>query len=338
MSTLNLDRPIVLAPMAGGPSTPELCASVSNAGGLGFLAGGYRAVDDLAEDIAATARLTDRPFGVNLFAPPPSAPPEAEALYDTYRQTLLDAGEATADELPTAPEWGDDDYEAKIELAADGPASWVSVTFGHPSREVIDHLHDAGKTVVLYATSRSGIDAVARSGADVIGLQGPDAGGHRASTEYDDDTDTPLRDLIVHAREICSLPVIAGGGIRDASDVSFLLDVGATAVQVGTLFLTTTEAGTKPTHRRALLELADRPTSVTTSFTGRPARAITNSFIISHPDAPGLYPALHHLTAPMRSRAARDDDVEHLNLWAGTGFPSCRVTTAAELVESLTPR
>jgi len=37
-----LGTPIVLAPLAGGPSTPELAAAVSEAGGLGFLAAGYR--------------------------------------------------------------------------------------------------------------------------------------------------------------------------------------------------------------------------------------------------------------------------------------------------------
>src|SRR5690349_8536818 len=67
-----LDRlaiPIVQAPMAGGPSTPALAAAVSNAGGLGFVAAGYRPPQAMLEDIAATRALTDRPFGVNVFVP-----------------------------------------------------------------------------------------------------------------------------------------------------------------------------------------------------------------------------------------------------------------------------
>src|SRR3954454_24350805 len=63
-----LEVPIVQAPLAGGPSTPELAAAVCNAGGLGFVAGGYRAPEALAEVLARIRTLTDRPFGVNLFA------------------------------------------------------------------------------------------------------------------------------------------------------------------------------------------------------------------------------------------------------------------------------
>jgi nitronate monooxygenase len=49
------DIPIVLAPLAGGPSTPELAAAVSNAGGLGFLASGYLPAAELAAGPAGRA-------------------------------------------------------------------------------------------------------------------------------------------------------------------------------------------------------------------------------------------------------------------------------------------
>jgi nitronate monooxygenase len=61
--------PLVLAPLAGGPSTPELCAAVTEAGALGFLAAGYLAAAELAARIDQTRELTARPFGVNLFVP-----------------------------------------------------------------------------------------------------------------------------------------------------------------------------------------------------------------------------------------------------------------------------
>src|SRR3954467_14007270 len=76
-----LPEPIVQAPMAGGATTPELVAAVSNAGGLGFLAAGYLSANALAERIAATRALTERPFGVNLFVPGPRTPPEVYAAY-----------------------------------------------------------------------------------------------------------------------------------------------------------------------------------------------------------------------------------------------------------------
>src|ERR671924_2279796 len=64
-----LEHPIVQAPMAGGPSTPELAIAVSEAGGLGYVAAGYRTPQAMREDIAAVRAGTGAPFGVNLFVP-----------------------------------------------------------------------------------------------------------------------------------------------------------------------------------------------------------------------------------------------------------------------------
>ena len=70
----DLEHPIVQAPMGGGVSTPALAAAVSGAGGLGFLAAGYKPVDGVRADIEAVRAATGRPFGVNLFAPPRPVP------------------------------------------------------------------------------------------------------------------------------------------------------------------------------------------------------------------------------------------------------------------------
>jgi nitronate monooxygenase len=76
-----LPIPIVQAPLAGGPSTPRLSAAVSDAGGFGFLAAGYKTPEALAADIAELRGLTDAPFGVNIFSPQaPAAEKEAAAI------------------------------------------------------------------------------------------------------------------------------------------------------------------------------------------------------------------------------------------------------------------
>src|ERR1700709_73550 len=59
--------PLLLAPLAGGPSTPELAAAVSNAGGLGFLAAGYLTPDAFAAQLRGTRELRREPIGVNVF-------------------------------------------------------------------------------------------------------------------------------------------------------------------------------------------------------------------------------------------------------------------------------
>ncbi len=46
-----MEIPVVGAPLAGGSSTPELTAAVSDAGGLGFIAAGYKTVDEVRREI-----------------------------------------------------------------------------------------------------------------------------------------------------------------------------------------------------------------------------------------------------------------------------------------------
>src|SRR4051812_19754389 len=125
-----LGTPLILAPMAGGPTTPELVAAVSNAGGLGFLAAGYLSAETLGERIAATRALTDRPFGVNLFVPGPRAEPDVFAAYVAGLEAEgLHVG---------APVHDDDDWAAKLALLERDRVAVVSFTFGLPDDEVIE--------------------------------------------------------------------------------------------------------------------------------------------------------------------------------------------------------
>ena len=125
--------PIVLAPLAGGPSTPALAAAVSEAGGLGFLASGYLTAGRLAEDLHATRRLTGEPIGVNVFVPGrPSAPQDVVG----YAASL--SGEAAAAGVRLgAGSFSDDDWDAKIDLLARDPVPVVSFTFGCPPSQVV---------------------------------------------------------------------------------------------------------------------------------------------------------------------------------------------------------
>ncbi len=156
----------------------------------------------------------------------------------------------------------------------------------------------------------------------------------------------PVRSRVVHGRRRClprlhrravtELPVIAGGGVDGPDAVHRLRAAGAAAVAVGTLLLRTDEAGTSPTHRAALTDPAFTETVITRAFTGRPARALRNTFIDQHePTAPVAYPALHHLTRPIRQAAAAAGDANRLHLWAGTGYRSAPTGPAADVIGSL---
>ena len=213
---LVLDRlavPIVLAPLAGGPSTPELTAAVSNSGGFGFLAAGYLAAPALAERLERTRTLTDAPVGVNLFVPGTPAPPQT---LDGYAARLADDARQAGVELGAA-RFDDDDWAAKLELLITTPVAVVSFTFGCPEPEVIDRLHDADSevwvTVSRPGEARFAVDA----GADALVVQGAEAGGHRASFRDDPAEDVTggigLLSLLQLVGAQADLPLVATGGI-----------------------------------------------------------------------------------------------------------------------------
>lgn len=106
-------------------------------------------------------------------------------------------------------------------------------------------------------------------------------------------------------------------------------------MQLGTAFLRADEAGTRSVHRRALAE-AGRSTALTRAFSGRTARGLVNRFLTGHSaEAPAAYPQVHHLTSPIRAAAARADDPEGVNLWAGQTYALAPNGPAAEIFAKL---
>lgn len=318
--------------MAGGPSTPALAAAVSDAGGLGFIAGGYRRPEDLRADIDDVRSRTNAPFGVNVFVPG-SADIDEDALgaYIAALQT-----EATRLRVRLGePRFDDDGWAVKLELLHEERVALASFTFGCPPSKTIASLHRAGTEVWVTATDVAEARAARDAGADAIVLQGIEAGAHRASWVDKDDLEglgvLPLLRLV--ASEI-DLPLIAAGGLGDGRAIAGVLAAGARAVQLGTAFLRAPEAGTSEAHREALT--TNKPTALTRAFTGRLARGLVNRFILEHgEDAPIAYPYVHHLTAPLRAEARRRGDVDSFNLWAGQAHRLAKALSAGEIVRGL---
>ncbi|GAA3695984.1 nitronate monooxygenase [Zhihengliuella alba] len=360
---------VVQAPMAGGPGTPELAAAVTNAGGLGFVAGGYLRADALVDQLDRAEALTDGPLGVNLFVPERTADGRAVGLDDAgleelgrYRERLLadlpapagaDGRPGTKPEpapLETAARPDDDDYPAKLAalLARPVPPAVVSFTFGLPTPAELESLRGRGIAAVATVTCEDEALAAVRLGFDGLCVQGPEAGGHRGTHLSAQTPDARplarlLPDVVAAVREAGpagARPVwiAAAGGIATADDVARVLRAGADAAQAGSAFLLCREAGTGATHREAVRGLGAEPdpTAVTQAFTGRPARGIVNDFLRRHTDAaPALYPAVHHLTRPLRGAAAAAGERERLHLWAGTRAGLAREATAAEITAEL---
>jgi nitronate monooxygenase len=336
---LGVDLPVIAAPMAGGPTTPALVAAAATAGSLGFLAAGYRSCPDLASAIATTRGLTDR-FGVNVFVPTPvHAAPEEFRL---YARAIAAEGEPYGLDLAAAAVREDDDaWPDKIDLLVAEPVPVVSFTFGLPEHAVIERLQRAGTLVVQTVTSAEEAGFAAAAGVDALAVQASTAGGHSGTfTARRLPAPLPLDHLLQQVRAVTDLPLLAAGGVGTPADVQAALQAGAVAVTVGTALLLADEAGTSATHRTAIAaatggEPADR-TVVTRAFTGRYARGLANAFTSRYdPIAPAGYPAIHHLTSPLRKAAAAAGDAERLHLWAGTGHRHCAARPVKDILTGL---
>jgi nitronate monooxygenase len=324
-----LRRPVVVAPMAGGPTTAELVVAAARAGALGFLAAGYKTTEAMAAEIGAVRSATGEPFGVNIFVPgPPCADAAALARYlDSLR----------ADGAVGDPSWDDDHFDGKIAALLADPPPVVSFTFGCPSAEVIAALQGSGSIVVVTVTSADEALAAASAGADAVCVQGFEAGAHRGTFVNDDEPgrDLGLLSLIAQVTAITGLPQIAAGGIMSPRQVNAVLAAGAVAAQCGTAFLRCPESGAHPLHKAALADPRYTATILTRAFSGRLARGLVNRFILHHPRAPAAYPEINNATRPLRAAAAAGGDTERMSLWAGQGYRSATTLPAGEIVEML---
>lgn len=332
---LGVVLPVLAAPMAGGPSTTSLVTAAADVGALGFLAGGYTTAEGLAAQIdAMRASRGGGAFGVNLFAPNPIPVPVES--YRTYQEALERIATRYAISLSAVDVREDDDqWDAKLDVLLTHPVPLVSFTFGVPERSVVDRLRRAGTVVAQSVTAPAEAELARSRGVDVVIVQGNRAGGHSATLTPDRAvTDTGLADLVGQIRHETGLPVIAAGGLSAPAEVAAIIASGAAAAMVGTALLLTPESGTTTLHRAMLLE--QRDTVITRAFTGRPARALRNEFTTRFSDvAPLGYPALHHLTRPLRAAAVAAGDAEVINAWAGTGHRHARPRPAAEVLTSL---
>src|SRR5882757_3235553 len=168
ISDLGLSFPVLAAPMAGGPTTPALVVAAASAGGFGFLAGGYRNADDLADQIRSVAMQTSM-FGVNLFAP--NAVPVERIAYDRYRAQLDADAQRFRVALPEDPIEDDDAWRDKIDLLADMSVPVTSFTFGIPDAAALTALRKAGSVLVQTVTSASEAVRAAAAGVDVLAVQ-----------------------------------------------------------------------------------------------------------------------------------------------------------------------
>ena len=270
LELLGSSLPVLAAPMAGGPATPALVLAASDAGSAGFLAGGYKTPELLAEQVAEV-RATTGEYGVNLFAP--NVVPVDPAAYAAYRELLLPLAERFGVDLPVEPVEDDDGWRDKVDVLVEARHPIVSFTFGLPdaagARGAPPRGLHAGADRHLGRrgpAGRRGRDGRARR---PVRRRRRPLGGLRTRPASPSGCRSPR--WSPPWQPPASSPIIATGGVGSSADVAAALAAGAQAVAVGTLLLLAPEAGTNPAHRAGLTGPDRGAHLTTTAFSGRPA-------------------------------------------------------------------
>jgi nitronate monooxygenase len=339
LQRLQFDHPIIQAPMAGGGDTPDLVAAVCNAGALGFIGGAYLTPQQIVEASRAVRAKTSRAFGINLFAPqlPAESGVSAEAAIERlggyYAELGLDA--------PAQSETASYTLREQLIVALESGASAFSFTFGIFPADAIAAIRERGMLSMGTATTVDEAVALEQAGVDAVIAQGSEAGGHRGT--FSGDFSAAMIgsiSLVPQIVDAVRLPVIASGGIMDGRGIAAALALGASAVQLGTAFLTCDEAGIPDAYKNAIQQAHEDQTRVTRCFSGRPARGIVNRFMSEMESAGSAetilpFPLQNTLTRPLRSAAAQQGRAEFLSLWAGQGVRMARQEPAGKLVARL---
>ncbi|MGD1241904.1 NAD(P)H-dependent flavin oxidoreductase [Mycobacterium seoulense] len=334
LAQFGMSIPLVAAPMAGGPTTPAMVSAANRAGAFGMLAAGYKTVEAVEAELKQV-RAEAIPFGINLFAPNPlPVDPESYRAYAAVVQRDADQFGLT---LPPDPIEDNDRFDEKIALLLDDPVPMVSFTFGIPPRGVITDLRKADTVVVQTVTTPEEAAQALDAGVDMLAVQAVAAGGHSGTLSPRKPlAAVPIAELVERIVATVPLPVLAAGGLATPTAVAEVIRAGAAAAAVGTVLLRADESGASATHQAALTDPTYTETVLTHAFTGRPARGLRNAFIDAHEaHAPLGYPALHHLTSPLRKAAAAAGRPDYVHLWAGTGYRHATAEPAAEILQRL---
>ena len=333
---LGVELPILQAPMAGVQNS-ALCIAVSNAGGLGSLPCGLLGLEAMRAELSTIRAGTGKPYGVNFFCH--SMPAADEVREAAWRALLLPYFEEFGLELPGAATGLRAPFSSQAaDILEEFKPAIVSFHFGLPSAPLLNRVKSWSSKVLGCATTVDEARWLEANGIDAIIAQGSEAGGHRGMFLTDDlSTQIGTMALLPQILDAVRVPVIAAGGIANASGIGAVLHMGAIAAQVGTAYLLCTEATTGAAHRAALKQ-SYVATALTNVFSGRPARGIVNRLmhdVGAMSRAAPEFPLAAGALAPLRAHAESLGRDDFSPLWCGQNAAGCREIGAAELTRAL---
>lgn len=334
----NTQLPIIQAPMAG-VQDHRLVVAVSESGGLGSLPCGMLSAAKVDEELTHIQKQTDKPYSVNFFCHDMPAPNPAKehdwknTLAPYYEEFGVDSSlkSGAALRMPFCAEMLDVINKFKPPV--------VSFHFGLPESKLLDGVRATGAKIISSATTVEEALWLARNGVDGIIAQGVEAGGHRGMfLSTDVSTQVGTISLLPQIVAAVDVPVIAAGGIADPHGVKAAIDLGASAVQVGTSYLLCHELLTSTLHRKALKSERRTITAVTRLFSGKPARGIVNRLMSEMEPMGAQVPDFPYAAAALtalKSHAEKTGRTDFSPLWSGQNNSGCQEISAADMTRQL---
>src|SRR5215467_6201716 len=223
---LDIEVPVLGAPMGPEIMSLELAAAISNAGGLGIISFGGYPPPALKERIKKLRSLTSRPFGVNILLEGPHSP------------------------LPEG---------VFVEACIEEQVPVLSFFWGDPT-PYVEKAHKWNVKVCDQVGSVSAAKRAQQAGVDFIVAQGVEAGGHVAGTV----STMVLVPRVVDT--VSPTPVVAAGGIADGRGLAAALALGADGVLLGTRLIATTECNAHEIYKQKVTAASEEDTIRTTLF------------------------------------------------------------------------
>ena len=198
-----------------------------------------------------------------------------------------------------------------IDVVIEEGVKIVTTGAGTP-RKLMPRLKEAEIKVIPVIPSVKAAVKMEELGCDAVVVEGMEAGGHVG-------TSTTMA-LLPQVTSAVNIPVIAAGGIADGRGMAAAYCLGASGVQMGTVFLASEECPVTDAYKNMILEAVDTSTILTGEKFGAPVRGIKNELTKKYhelEEQSATLMELEELTLGSLRRAVYDGDVENGSVMAG---------------------